>query len=498
MEQIIQDFKAYLGEMRMFRQAQAIMSFDDSTIAPKAGVAARARRNGFFAQKVFKMTISEEMKGFLDALESEVGNLDAPTAAMYRIAKKNYDKNTKIPVELVREFSELTAKAHVAWEQARENDDFEHFAPYLEQIVAKSKEMVGYRLKEGQHPYNILLDDFEEGMTMEIYDEFFAKLRETIVPVLKTVVNSGKQPEAGFMREFVPKADQEKISFFAAEKIGYDLERGYITESTHPFCNGSHKTDVRMTTRYDENDFISSFYSILHESGHAIYEQSVCDEISDTILSRGISMGFHESQSRFYENVIGRSRGFWEYIAEELKTYLPESFKDITPEQFYRATNQARPSLIRVEADELTYSLHIMVRYEIERMLFNDEISVRDLPEVWNKKYEEYLGITPPNNTLGVLQDIHWSMGAFGYFPTYALGTAYASQFVAQMKKDIDMDALIAKGDFAAITAWMTGKIHRHGSIYTPAELLKQICGEQLNADYYTAYLKGKFEGLYS
>jgi carboxypeptidase Taq len=411
-----------------------------------------------------------------------------------------------IPVQLVKEFSELTAKAHVAWEKARKDDDFGSFAPYLEQIVAKSKEMVVYRLKggqnEGEHPYNLLLDDFEEGMTMEIYDEFFGKLRSVIVPLLKTVVNS-KSPnsdenfDASFIKQNVPKAMQEKIATFAADRIGYDLSRGYITESTHPFCSGSHKTDVRMTTRYDENDFISSFYSILHESGHAIYEQSVADEIAETILARGISMGFHESQSRFYENVIGRSRGFWQYFTDELKPYLPESFKDTTPEQFYLATNRAKPSLIRVEADELTYSLHIMVRYEIERMLFNDEITVSQLPETWNKKYEEYLGVTPPNNTLGVLQDIHWSMGAFGYFPTYALGTAYASQFVARMKADIDMDALIAKGDFAAITAWLTEKIHVHGSIYTPYELLEQICGEQLNADYYTAYLKEKFEGIY-
>ncbi|MCL2168654.1 MAG: carboxypeptidase M32 [Defluviitaleaceae bacterium] len=497
MEQVIQEFRAYAEEMRMYMQAMAIMSFDANTVAPKAGVAARGKRNAFFSKKMYAMVTGEKMKGFLDALEGK--ELDPITAGLYRVAKKNYDKNTKVPMQLVGEFSQLTAEANVAWEKARKEDDFEYFAPYLEKILAKSKEIVGYRVSEGQHPYNLLLDDFEEGMTMEIYDEFFAKLRATIVPLLKMITESGKKPEAEFMSAFVSKADQEKISDFTAKMIGFRMEHGLITESTHPFCSGSHKTDVRMTTRYDENDFASSFYSILHESGHAIYEQNTADEIAETPLSRGVSTGLHESQSRFYENMIGRSKEFWQYITEELKTYLPDDFKNVTPEQFYRAVNQAQPSLIRVEADELTYSLHVMVRYEIERMLFNDEITVRQLPEVWNKKFEEYLGVTPPNNTLGVLQDIHWSWGMFGYFPTYSLGSAYAAQFFAQMQKDgLDVKGLIAKGDFAAITAWLTDKLHRHGSIYPPAKLLKDICGEQLNADYYTTYLKEKFEELYS
>ncbi|MCL2854150.1 MAG: carboxypeptidase M32 [Defluviitaleaceae bacterium] len=497
MEQVAKDFNAYMDRIRMYNQLMGVAGFDANTVAPKAGVAARAKRQGFFSEKIFIMTTSDKMKGYLEALEAIKDKLDPITAARYQKAKKNFDKNTKIPSQLVKEFSELRAKAHVVWEQARKNDDFDAFAPILEQIVAKSKEMVGHRLEAGQEVYNVMLDDYEEGMNMEIYDKFFAEVREVVVPLLKAVVSSKKQIDAGFMHAPVEKAMQEKISTFTAEKIGYDLSRGYITESTHPFCSGTHKTDIRITTRYDERDFISSFYSILHECGHAIYEQSTCDSIAETELSRGASMGIHESQSRFYENVIGRSRGFWNYIAEELKEYLPKSFGDITPAQFYEAVNQAGPSLIRVEADELTYSLHIMIRYEIERMLFMENLPVRDLPKVWNAKYQEYLGITPPNNALGVLQDVHWSMGAFGYFPTYALGTAYASQFVAEMKKDLDFDALVEKGDFAAITKWMTDKIHRHGSIYTPGELLQQVCGGGLDASHYTAYLKEKFEALY-
>ncbi|MCL2235154.1 MAG: carboxypeptidase M32 [Defluviitaleaceae bacterium] len=497
MEQIVRDFNSYMDEIRMYSQLMGVAYFDANTVAPNTGVAARAKRDGFFSEKVFLMTTSDKMKGYLDELAPVADKLDDITRARFKKAKKNFDKSTKIPSQLVKEFSELKSKANVIWQEARKNDDFASFAPTLEQIVAKSKEAMEHRLEPGQSIYNAMLDDYEEGMNMEIYDKFFAQVREVVVPLLKAVVGSSKKIDAGFMNSQVDKADQEKISTFAAEKIGYDTARGLITESTHPFCSGTHKTDVRITTRYDERDFISSFYSILHECGHAIYEQSTCDTIAETELSRGASMGIHESQSRFYENVIGRSRGFWDYITKELKGYLPKSFDDVTSEQFYEAVNQAGPSLIRVEADELTYSLHIMIRYEIERMLFVDNLPVSELPRVWNEKYQEYLGITPPNNALGVLQDIHWSMGAFGYFPTYALGTAYASQFVSEMKKDLDFDGLIAKGDFAAITAWMTDKIHRHGSMHSPGEILEMVCGGGLDASHYTNYLKEKFEALY-
>ena len=497
MEQIVKDFQEFLGEIRMYRQMIAIVSFDANTVAPKASIAVRAKRNGYFSKKIFEMATSEKMKGFLEALEPYKAELCDIAAAQYRLAKKNYDDSTKIPAQLIKEYSELTAKGNQAWEKAREDNDFDHFAPYLEQIVAKTKEMVAHRNTDRLHPYDVLLDDYEEGMTMKVYDEFFTKLRGTIVPLLKRIMDGGNQIDNSFMHQHVPIETQKKQAEFVAKKIGYDLERGYITHTTHPFCSGSHRTDVRITTRYDEKDFASSFYSILHECGHAIYEQGTGDDIADTNLSRGTSTGFHESQSRFYENCIGRSREFWQYITQELKEYLPEGFANITPEQFYMAANLVQPSLIRVEADELTYSLHIMVRYEIERMLFNGEVEVRDLPALWNKKYEEYLGITPPTDSLGVLQDIHWSWGYFGYFPTYSLGSAYAAQFLSYIRKEMDFDGLVGKGNFAAITKWLNEKIHTHGSKFTATQLMEKMGGEQLNADYYCDYLQSKFEKVY-
>ncbi|MCL2397906.1 MAG: carboxypeptidase M32 [Defluviitaleaceae bacterium] len=497
LEATINDFKSHVERIRMFTGAMTVMGFDAHTIAPKGAVATRAKRDGFFESEVHALATGDKMRGFLEDLAPHAAQLDPITLGMYRVCKRNYEESAKIPAEKVRQFSELTSNAYVAWEAAKKTDDFPSFAPYLKDIIAMRKEMLEYRRVDDTPAYDLLLDDYEEGMTMAIYDEFFAKVRAAIVPLLRGVMASKKKIDKTFTRAHFPIGEQRKLSEFIAKKVGYDLSRGYICETAHPFCSTDNRDDVRITTRYDENDFFYSFYSVLHECGHAIYEQNTGDDIADTILSTGASAGLHESQSRFYENIIGRSKAFWEYITPELKGYLPPHFKDATPIQFYEAANHAGPSFIRTEADELTYSLHVMVRYEIERMIFTEDIDVNDLPAIWNKKYEEYIGVTPPNNTRGILQDVHWSGGMFGYFPTYSIGSAYASQFLAYMQREMDVDGLIKSGNLAPITNWLMDKIHRHGSVYTPRDLVGKIAGEQLNADYYTAYLKEKFEGLY-
>jgi len=407
LETTIKEFHAHMEKVKIYSSAMSTLYFDAATVAPKGAVADRAKRSGFFAAELFNLSTGEKMKSLLDALEQNKDKLDPITAAMYRVTKKNYDKNVKVPVEKVRAYRELVAKSQSIWEDARKDNDFAAFAPYLKDIVAANKELIEYRRVDDAPAYDYLLDDYEEGMTMPIYDEYFGKVRSAIVPLLKGIIESPKKMNRDIVHMPVSIEAQRKLADFTAKMIGYDFNRGYLCESVHPFCSTSTRNDVRITTRYDETDFLSGFYSILHECGHAIYEQNTGEDIAQTILSRGISSGIHESQSRFYENIIGRSLGFWEYITDELKTYLPESYKDVTAQQFYEAANHAGPSLIRVEADELTYSLHIMVRYEIERMLFTQNIDVNDLPAIWNSKYEEYIGITPPNNTLGVLQDVH-------------------------------------------------------------------------------------------
>jgi len=496
-ENTINEFKEYLSRMRMYREAMATLSFDGETVAPLGSIKARAKRSGFFGLEMFNLITSEKMGDFLSELAPHVNTFDDILKGEYREAKKAYEDGTKIPPEIIKEQSELQGVASAIWAQARAENDFDKFAPYLKRLVELRKKIIEYRLEEGKEPYDILLDDYEAGMTMEVYDVFFNKLKDALVPLLQKIKESNKKIDRSFVNVPVCLTLQKEITNLIAEKLGFDHNRGYITESTHPFCNGSNKYDVRMTTRYLEDDFLSSLYSVMHETGHAIYEQSVADEIAHSMLGAGTSMGIHESQSRFYENYLGRGLEFWEALHEDLTKLLPEQLQNITPKQYYEAVNVVEPSLIRVESDELTYNLHIIIRYEIERMLFTEDIDINDLPEIWNKKYEEYLGITPPTNTLGVLQDIHWSFGSFGYFPTYALGSAYSAQIVSYMKKDLDLDALIKTEDFATIKEWLSDKIHQYGTIYTPNELMEKSFGETFNADYYVDYLTEKYSKLY-
>ena len=496
LEKTINEFKVYLGRIKMYQEAMSTLSFDGETVAPVGSIEARAKRAGFFGLEVFKLKTSDEMGHYLEKLAPYFDTFDDILKGEYREARKAYDEGTKIPAEIVREMSELQESAAAIWAQARAENDFDKFAPYLKRLIELQKKVISYRF-EGENPYDLLLDDYEYGMNMEVYDEFFDKLKESIVPLLKKIKDSGKEIDRSFVNSRVDLTSQKAISKLIAEKLGFNSDRGYIAESTHPFCSSSNKYDVRMTTRYLENDFLSSLYSVMHETGHAIYEQNIADDVDQTILGSGTSMGIHESQSRFYENYLGRSLEFWEVVQDELSKLLPESFQQISAHQFYEAVNIVKPSLIRVESDELTYNLHILIRYEIEKMLFTEDIDLNNLPDIWNKKYEEYLGIIPPTNTQGVLQDIHWSFGAFGYFPTYALGSAYSAQIVAYMKKELDITELVKAQDFETIKAWLGKKIHQYGSVYTPNQLMEKSFGETFNADYYIDYLTDKYSKLY-
>ena len=495
-ENTVKEFKDYLGRIRMYNEAMSTLSFDSETVAPPGSVEARAKRSGFFGIELFNMITSDKMNNYLKELEPHLDTFDDMLKGEYRIAKKEYDDNTKIPAEIVKEMNELGEESAVVWAKAKDEDDFDKFAPYLKRLIELKKKIIEYR-SNGEYPYDILLDDYETGMNMEVYDVFFSKLKESVVPLLKKIKESNKKIDKSFINAHVDLESQKAITKLIAQKLGYNLDRGHIAESAHPFCGGSSKYDVRFTTRYLEDDFLSSLYSVMHESGHAIYEQNVTDEIAHTILGTGASMGIHESQSRFYENYLGRSAAFWEVIYDDLLKLLPEEFQTITAHQFYEAVNEVKPSLIRVEADELTYNLHIIIRYEIERMLFTEDIDVNDLPNIWNQKYEEYLGITPPTNALGILQDVHWAWAAFGYFPTYALGSAYAAQIAAHMKKDLDVNALIRAQDLEAIKGWLIEKIHQYGKTYTPNQLMEKSFSEKFNVDYYVDYLTEKYSKLY-
>ena len=500
-QQTITDFKQYLDRINMFSQAMGILSYDTETIAPDGGIEQRSKRAGFFSMELYNMSTSDTMKNYLEALAPHLPSLDKDVQAMYRLAKKNYDEGTKLPPELIKEFTELTVESSKVWEHAKENNDFAKFAPYLVRIIEMKKKMLGYRadeIPEGGVPYDVYLSDFEDDMTTKKYDKFFEELKPVIIPLIKQVTASEKKIETAFLSANVDKDTQRKVAKQLADKVQYNLNCGFIGESAHPFCNSIDSTDVRITTNYDKDDMLSSFYSVLHECGHAISGQGTGKDIAGTYLDGSSSMGMEEGQSRFYENVIGRSLPFWEHIADELRAILPKEYTNITPQMFYEAANRVKASLIRVEADELTYCLHVIIRYEIEKMIFSDACTVDELPGIWNQKYQEYLGITPPDDTNGVLQDVHWSWGLFGYFPSYALGSAYAAQLFSYMENDFDPMEAVRSGDFAKIKSWLNEKIHSHGQLYKTEQPMEMMFGEQLDVKYFAKYLNNKFGKLYN
>jgi carboxypeptidase Taq len=391
----------------------------------------------------------------------------------------------------------LTSQAESIWEEAREKSDFAMFQPYLEKIVATNIEFVELWGYEGNR-YNTLLDMYEPGITVEKLDQVFGALRERAVPLLQAIQASPNQPDRSFLEQQFDKEKQKEFSLFILKQMHYDFEAGRLDETVHPFATGLNPGDVRITTRYILNEVTASLFGTIHEGGHALYEQNISQDLIGTNLCSGTSLGIHESQSRFWENVVGRSREFWSRYYNDLQARYPGQLNEVKEEDFYRAINHIHPSLIRVEADELTYNLHIMVRYEIEKELINGTIQVSELPAVWNAKYKEYLGIVPPNDAQGVLQDVHWAGGAFGYFPSYSLGNMYAAQITNTMKKQLpNFDALIAEGNLEPIKTYLSDKIYQYGKLLTPTEVIVQVTGEELNPEYLMNYLEEKYKKIY-
>ncbi|TLS35223.1 carboxypeptidase M32 [Pseudalkalibacillus caeni] len=492
-------FLNYVKKMTSFEEAIGLMFWDLRTGAPKKGVEQRSEVIGMLSSEVFDMSVSGQMKEYLDQL-SKPGtfeSLSEITKKTVKECKKEYERNIKIPADEYREYVILRSKAESVWEEAKEKSDFQMFQPYLEKLVDFNKKFVeywGYK----DNKYNTLLDMFEPGVTVEQIDKVFAQLRERIVPLVQMVVNADDKPETGFLFKNFPADKQRDFSMYVLGQMGYDFNAGRLDKTVHPFAIGLNPGDVRVTTKYDEKDFRTAVFGTIHEGGHALYEQNISTDLVGTPLATGTSMGIHESQSLFWENFVGRNESFWKKNYEALKEYADGQFDDVNMEDFYRSINVAGPSLIRIEADEMTYPLHIMVRYEIEKGLINGEIEVKDLPDIWNEKMEEYLGIRPENDAEGVLQDVHWSGGSFGYFPSYALGYIYAAQIKNAMDKDIpNFDELLEEGDLKPVKNWLNDKIHQYGKLKEPIEILKDVTGEGLNAQYLIDYLEEKYKRVY-
>lgn len=494
MEGKIKRFREMIKEKKTIDSMLALLQWDLETQAPKGGYKLLSEMIGELSLRSYNLTTSEEFLEILTELKKQK-NIDEITKREIELLEEEIEKIKVIPSEEYKLYSELTAKAQGIWEMAREKNDFESFAPILEQIFNFNKKFIEYRGVKDDI-YSEILNDYEKGMNVKKLDKFFEELKKEIVPLLKDI----KENKRDFQKKIkfqVSEFEQRLFSEEVLKYIGFDLERGVLSESAHPFTLTVNKDDVRLTTRYLEELPFSSVFSTIHEGGHGMYEQGVAEELKDTILSDGASMGIHESQSRFYENVIGRSKEFWCGVLGKSK-FKYDKLSELSLEEIYKGINEVSPSLIRVEADELTYSLHIMVRYEIEKGILSGEYLIKDLPKIWNDKMYEYLGVTPKTDSEGVLQDVHWSCGLIGYFPSYALGNVYSLQILNAMKKDINIEGALERGELKIIREWLKEKIHRYGKLKTPKEIMLSVTGEELNPVYYIEYLKNKYKNIYN
>ena len=486
-----------LKDIDLISQIGGLISWDQEVLMPPKAAVLRAEQLAWISKTGHEKLTDQRIGVLISQLESENG-LDDVEMANVRLARESYDRATKLPTEFVEEMAKHRSRAQISWTEARASDDFSIFRDDLAKAVELARAKADY-LGYDALRYDALLDLYETGLTVERVDPLFAGLRENVAPLIRAVMDRGRRPDISWIENNSwPQEAQEKLSHSVAEAIGFDFGAGRRDASTHPFCGGPNPDDVRWTTRYNESDPFGSLYGSMHETGHGTYEQGRRRDLDFQPAGQANGLGVHESQSRLWENQVGRSREFCEWALPLWKECFPENMEGVGVEELWQAVNLVEPSLIRVEADEATYNLHIMIRYEIEKMLIGGDLEVDDLPDAWDEMYEEFLGIRAPNRALGVLQDIHWSMGAFGYFPTYTLGNLYAAQLLEAARDDLpDHDSQIKRGDFQPLLDWMRSKVHNRGSILMPAELIEEATGDSPSPDAFVRYLGSKIERLY-
>ena len=474
--------------------AQSALYLDGVTVAPRDTSEGRGVALGILAGESHKLFSDPKVGELLEFLTEHAQELEFSERRQVEELRRSYRQISRIPAEEYMEYAMLTNEASDVWHRAKESSDFELFRPVLEKLVAFNRKFAGY-YDSTKAPYDALLNEYERGVNMAYLDGFFSALRQRLVPLIRAI-GEKEQIEDGFLYRTYPVEDQRKFSDYLMEVMGLDRAHCGIGETEHPFTLNFNNKDVRITTNYDANNVADSMYSVIHEGGHAMYELQVGDDVQYTCLAGGVSMGVHESQSRFYENIIGRSLPFVQAIFPRMQEIFPEQLADVTAEQFYRAVNKAQPSLIRTEADELTYCFHVMVRYEIEKQLIGGTLEVKDIPAEWNRLYKEYLGVDVPDDKRGCLQDSHWSGGSFGYFPSYALGSAYAAQMLHNMEQEMDVWGPVAQGDLSAVSAWLGDKVHHFGCLLEPAQVVENACGK-FDPAFYVDYLAEKYSELY-
>lgn len=489
----------HLMDIRNVNRAEALLGWDQQVNMPPGGAKGRASQVATLARIGHELLTDEKTDMLLKEAKLELGDLpyDSDEASTIRVMREDYRENTCIPADLVAEHAEATALGHNIWKEARAKNDFALFAPILTRILDLTRRMADY-IGYPDHPYDALLGQYERGMTSKEVKHLFDEHKPPLVKLIAALKDRADHVSDAVLRRDYDIDKQRDFCVQIASAFGYDFNRGRIDVATHPFAITFNQGDVRITTRYNKNYLNPAIFGTMHEAGHAMYEQGVSPTLENTPMSRGASLGVHESQSRMWENLVGRSKGFWVWAYPQLQATFPESLADVSLDQFYAAINKVGQSFIRVEADEATYNLHIMLRFELELEMVAGNIPVENLPKEWNERFEAFFGIVPPTDTLGVLQDVHWSSGLIGYFPTYALGNMLAGQYYKRALHDHpEIPAEIERGKFDTLLKWLNVNIHQHGRKFTPAELTQRITGERIQSSEYMAYLQAKYGEIY-
>ena len=491
----LEEFRALSRQLSDLRSALATLTWDQETTMPAGGGTFRASQISTLASLHHERLISDRYRDLID--QAANGSEDPWEQADVREARRLHEKAKKLPPSLVSELARTTSLAYAAWVAARRDSDFPAFAPWLTRIL-NLKRRQAECLGIGETPYDALLDEFEEGATQAHLQKVFSRLRPRLTHLLERILESSRQPRSDLLKGHFPAKTQEQLGRQILTAMGFDWDSGRLDRSPHPFCTGLTPSDVRITTRYSEEDFTVALFGMIHEGGHALYEQGLDTERYGLPATTTISLGIHESQSRLWENQVGRSPSFWSHWYPLLQRAFPGQLDSLSLEEFLRGINRVDAGLIRVEADEVSYGLHVILRFELERELLAGNLEVAELDERWNQLMEEFLGVRPPDAASGVLQDVHWSSGLFGYFPTYLIGTIYATQFYQQAHQELsDLEDSIEKGNLSDLRKWLWNRIHRQGKLYQAEELVERVTGEPMNDGQFSDYLTHKYQNLY-
>lgn len=499
-EEKFEKFRQELTEMTHIKSALAVLGWDQEVSMPKKGADLRAQTISNLAGILHEKFTSHEFEKLLleIAKYSEDGKLDEEEQCIFREVKREFDREKKMPVEFVKELSQICSKGQNVWAEARKKSDFAIFLPYLKKIVELKRQeaqLVGF----ANNPYDALLDTFEPYMTTEEIAIILEDLKKFLVPFLKRIMESDVRIDQNILKGNYPERKQLKFNTLVAKELGFDFDAGRLDVSTHPFTTTFNPLDVRITTRFKKEDLLYSLMSTIHEAGHALYEQGIQAKHFGMPLGESISLGIHESQSRIWENMVGRGKYFWRHFYPIMQKNFGEPFTSVNFDDFHRVVNHVQPSFIRTEADEVTYGLHIILRFEIEKELIDGSIEVEDLPKIWNAKFKEYFGLDVPDDAHGVLQDVHWSCGLIGYFPTYVLGNLYGAQFYEIARRDIEnMEEKFSRGEFGQFREWLKKNIHVHGRMYSADKLVMNVTGEKLTSRYFIEYIERKYGELYN